>query len=66
MAGDGLKDISHKFIHDIRTPLSVLQMLSDLFSTTPPGPDDINIMKQEIEKMAGMIAGYSEQLKKFY
>ncbi len=66
MADETLEKVSRKFIHDVRTPLSVLQMLSDLFASSAPSPEDIGIMKEEIGKMTDMIAKYAEDVKAFY
>jgi len=66
MADETLDKVSRKFIHDVRTPLSVLQMLSDLFTSTPPSSEDIGIMKEEIGKMTDMTAKYAEDVRKFY
>jgi len=66
MADDSLEKISRKFIHDIRTPLSVLQMLSDLFTTNPASVQDIAIMKEEISKMTDIVAHYADKVKTFY
>lgn len=57
---------SRKFLHDIRTPLSVLQMLTELFSAGEISKEDLSIMKEELAKIHGLIEGYSEKIKEHY
>ena len=66
MADQSLEQFSRKFIHDIRTPISVLQMLSDLFASGQVSTDDLNIMKEEITKMTKMVEAYSVEIKAYY
>jgi signal transduction histidine kinase len=57
---------SRKFLHDVRTPLSVLQMLTELFSAGEISKDDLGIMKEELTKIHELVDSYSEKIKEHY
>ncbi|MBU0580967.1 MAG: hypothetical protein KKA19_07295 [Candidatus Margulisbacteria bacterium] len=61
-----LEKVSRKFIHDIRTPISVLNMLKSLFESGNVSKDDLNIMQEELAKMDILVNKYAEEVKKYY
>ncbi|MFC1517492.1 hypothetical protein ACFL5G_02925 [Candidatus Margulisiibacteriota bacterium] len=61
-----LEKISRKFIHDIRTPISVLSMLTNLFESGQISADDLKIMKEELGKMEKLVEEHSSNMQGFY
>lgn len=66
MGEQNLEKICRKFVHDIRTPISVLNMLTSLFESGQVSADDLKIMKEELGKMEKLVTEHSQNMKKFY
>ena len=56
-----------KYIHDIRSPLTSLTVLSHLLkkSSTPEQAKDLEVMKREIDKSIDLIQKLSDEIKKY-
>lgn len=63
-----LETKSSRMVHDVRTPLTILNMLYTTFSAKmehiPEAKEELDIMKEEIAKIDAIVTKYREELRK--
>lgn len=65
-----LEELTSKMVHDVRTPLTILNMIVYSFEkklgSSPESQEELRIMKEEIPKIEKIVTEYREKIRPYF
>lgn len=69
-SNNSLENLTSKMVHDVRTPLTILNMLVYSFEkkllNDPGSQDEIRIMKEELPKIEKIVTEFRESIRPYF
>ena len=66
MDNQKITKLTQKMVHDVRTPLTIFNMLYSSWQTkladTADNHEELNIFKEEIQKIDSIVSAYKEKI----
>jgi signal transduction histidine kinase len=67
---NSLEELTSKMVHDVRTPLTILNMIAytmeEKLKNDPDGQEQLRIMKEELPKIDKIVSEYREQIRPLF